>query len=289
MQEKWINTKCPICSGSGKVIFKEVHYDQTFKLEKCDECSMLYINPRIQNIEKAGYQDSVSDYVEKHLGEYKTKVFNEILDHMDPFRSNFTELLDVGSGIGYFLYLVSKRGYKTTGLELSPVMIDYAKEKYGIKLLSVDLRDKILLKSNSFDIVTSLDVFEHLLDPADVLKEIYRVLKPGGLIVLRYPNGLQTLLKCRLVAGLYKKNRRAMLCAGAGGHINFWDKKTTYKFLLENGFEILDLWVPKPEKYHTSLVNILKIVYGMAAKILYAVSGIHIGNSINVIARKKAE
>ena len=105
-------------------------------------------------------------------------------------------ILDVGCGDGTYAFVLSKLGAKVSGQDLGSKQIHSANERvYGNsnelkgKFICANAK-KLMFESNSFDAVFSADFFEHIdLDTKkQVISEIYRVLKPGGIIVIKTPN-----------------------------------------------------------------------------------------------------
>lgn len=101
------------------------------------------------------------------------------------------KILDDGCGDGALTYLIAQDGADMTGLDLSPDAINIAKQKIKRKKLNINFlcgnSFNLPFSENYFDAVISLEVIEHIIEPADFLKEIYRVLKPGGVVVLSTP------------------------------------------------------------------------------------------------------
>ena len=106
-------------------------------------------------------------------------------------------LLDLGCGTGANLPTVSDvvsgdggtPGGRVVALDYSPLALEFAQQHLGelpISLLRGDAT-RLPFASNSFDIVTMLDVLEHVENDAASVQEIFRVLKPGGAFVLSVP------------------------------------------------------------------------------------------------------
>ncbi|OGS06550.1 MAG: hypothetical protein A3J70_15775 [Elusimicrobia bacterium RIFCSPHIGHO2_02_FULL_61_10] len=109
------------------------------------------------------------------------------MDILSPLRIKKTDrVLDVGCGAGNMLEHVDAR---RTGIDLSETMIERARAKLGngveLKKMSADTLD---FPDNTFDKVMCSEVIEHVIDPSAVLKEIARVLKPGGIAAVSIPN-----------------------------------------------------------------------------------------------------
>lgn len=105
-------------------------------------------------------------------------------------------ILDVGCGDGTHAFVLSKLGATVSGQDLSISGIERAnKREYGEtnslkgKFVCADAT-KLMFESESFDAVFSSDFFEHisLNTKREIFAEIYRVLKPGGILVIKTPN-----------------------------------------------------------------------------------------------------
>lgn len=90
------------------------------------------------------------------------------------------DMLDVGCALGFFLQRAKQRGWRTVGLDISPWARRRAAQRFGLDVRA-DLRS---CTDESFDVVTAFQVLEHMPHPASALAEIYRCLRPGGLLVI---------------------------------------------------------------------------------------------------------
>ena len=102
-----------------------------------------------------------------------------------------SQILDVGTNIGTLPNLMSKADWKNVfGIDVTKNAIGFGKKKYPkiSKNLIAYNGEKIPFKNNSFDVVTSFDVIEHIPKPSKILDEIYRVLKPNGIFIFQTPN-----------------------------------------------------------------------------------------------------
>ena len=105
-------------------------------------------------------------------------------------KPNKGRLLDVGCGVGTISLELQKRGFDVYGLDFSSVAIEKAREK-GINAMKCDVdKDGIPFEDNCFDVVWAGDVVEHVFDPVFLLKEMSRVLKPTGKVLITTPNDM---------------------------------------------------------------------------------------------------
>ncbi|MBI3556693.1 MAG: class I SAM-dependent methyltransferase [Deltaproteobacteria bacterium] len=105
-------------------------------------------------------------------------------------------LLDLGCGTGKFLGQLAHGGYSgLTGCDGH----DFA-GRAGFDFVKADLNGKLPFASNQFGVITAIEVIEHLENPRHLLREMFRVLKPGGLAIVTTPNNesLTSLLSLNL-------------------------------------------------------------------------------------------
>ncbi len=95
-------------------------------------------------------------------------------------------VLEVGSAHGAYVALLGWAGYDAVGTELSPGAALFAKETFGIRVLTGTVESQTF-EAGSFDIIVLNDVIEHLPDPVSTLTHCARLLSTNGLFVIQTP------------------------------------------------------------------------------------------------------
>lgn len=98
------------------------------------------------------------------------------------------EILEIGSGTGTLLHRLRERGHRAQGVELRQAFIDQAHAWYGMIPIAPVSGVELPFSDRAFDVVMSFDVFEHIRDSDAHLREVTRVLRPGGSYLMQTPN-----------------------------------------------------------------------------------------------------
>lgn len=99
--------------------------------------------------------------------------------------------LDFGAGIGSGSILFARNGFETTLADISSTLLEFSRwrlDRRGLRAQLIDLKTAFL-PSNAFDIITAMDVFEHLVDPVATVEQLARALKQGGFLFGRFDAG----------------------------------------------------------------------------------------------------
>ena len=163
--------------------------------------------------------------------------------HGDP--NSFTPLagktaLDVGCGAGLLCEPLARLGAQVTGVDAAPENIGAAHAHAEALGLTIDYRAgefETEVKGRIFDLVTSMEVIEHVTDPATFVSGLAAALAPGGLMILSTPNRtpLSRLAMITLGEGL------GMIPRGTHDHDKFITPDELTALLADAGMEVADL------------------------------------------------
>jgi 2-polyprenyl-3-methyl-5-hydroxy-6-metoxy-1,4-benzoquinol methylase len=177
---------CPLCESPERT---PIHREGSFQMVKCTSCQFIYLNPRPTN-------EALHEFYQRYLPEEERSieswqkmmgpVFKRAAHLLKRFRGT-GRLIDVGTGFGFFLSEMKKRGWEVTGVEISQRGMNYARDRLAVNVYPGPL-EKAGFPEEHFDAVTAFYVIEHLPNPIPFLKECHRILKTGGLLLLRYPH-----------------------------------------------------------------------------------------------------
>ncbi len=156
------------------------------------------------------------------------------------------KVLDVGCGLGFLLSGIDDK-WEKHGVEISEFGANYAK-KYGKVLCGV--LQAAEYESDSFDVVLIYHVIEHMKNPISELKEIKRILKPGGKLILGTPD-----FNCGL-AKRFKYNFRLLKDLT---HISLFDTFGLYRLLTDLFFEVEKASYPFFDTEYFTKENLLRL------------------------------
>ncbi|MCH2108440.1 MAG: methyltransferase domain-containing protein [Polyangiaceae bacterium] len=145
------------------------------------------------------YYDEFSKGYEKRRGDKIRKGYHDLLDHLEAsFVERYgkgKEVLEVGCGTGLVLQRIAQFASRAQGIDLSPGMLEKAKER-GLDVVEGSAT-RLPFPDNSFDVTCSFKVLAHIPEIDLALSEMARVTRPGGTILAEFynPKSLRGLLR----------------------------------------------------------------------------------------------
>ena len=254
---------CPVCGTSGETLYENLR-DQlfgapgTWTLSQCPTCGLIWLNPQpLESEILKAYQTYYTHdhahgislrkqlmrdvFLSWHYGyprQMTGGLLKALLTMLDPTVWPWAHgqvmylhpvkngrLLDIGCGSGEFLERMQGRGWTVEGTELDPAAVETAREK-GLNVRQGTLHEQ-QYPDNYFDAITMSHVIEHVYDPLGEMRECYRILKPGGKLVMVTPNNKS------LVHRLFRQSWRGLEIPR---HIQIFNIPAMRKLGVEAGF-----------------------------------------------------
>jgi SAM-dependent methyltransferase len=178
---------CHLC-GSEKLVI----IDSESNIYKCIICGYVFDNPRPSANEIEAYYSRPSKYDSwLEMESERAALWNRRLKKITRHSKKGT-ILDIGTGIGQFLWLAKDCFTKCYGTEVSESAVDIAREKYNLDVVRASI-EEIDYKGIVFDNITLFHVLEHVPNPLKVIAKCYDLLDDGGVLFIAVPNELFSL------------------------------------------------------------------------------------------------
>lgn len=149
------------------------------------------------------------------------------------------KVLDLGCGDGFLMQELRKNNNTVVGIDIASKALEKA-QKRGLNVFDLDLNTNWSKgMEEHFDSIVAGEIIEHIFDTDLFLKNIYKVLKKNGTLILSTPNIASLARRIMLLLGI---NPHIEVTARAydAGHIRYFTFKSLKKLLEENGFKVIN-------------------------------------------------
>jgi SAM-dependent methyltransferase len=239
------SVRCAVCGADDAETVYEARYDrekdvdlvQKFRasgdellidrLVRCRRCGLQYVNPRLRgDLILSSYSEGEDPTYVSQLAA-RERTFDAALIEIERLAGRRGRLLDIGTAAGAFVAAAARRGWDAEGCEPNRWLGEWGARHYGIRIRQGSVFDHDYAPG-SFDVVTLWDVIEHTPDPRAVLERCRELLKPGGLLVVNYPD-----IGSWIARAL---GRRWLFLTSV--HLWYFDRTTVARLLQSVGFEV---------------------------------------------------
>ena len=241
MDSGWV--RCPVCDGE--------RADEVYDMRSitrpgqvpgvilaCSNCEMWY--KAIDGLSSLSdvYDDTYAadNIAAPYMAGAEARKFSrEILagidrEHLPPKPT----LLDIGSGLGILMDEAQRSGFQALGVDICRGLVKESRER-GLNVIEGAIED--FEYHDTFDVITLMDLIEHVEKPKRLLAKVRQLLRPDGELVIYTPNHDSSIVKL----GNYLARRGAFELAQeifASNHVSFFSQKTLARVLHECGFEL---------------------------------------------------
>jgi 2-polyprenyl-3-methyl-5-hydroxy-6-metoxy-1,4-benzoquinol methylase len=223
--------KCEVCGSS-----EHTRVPAPWEILRCSECGLTYAP-------QTGTEDSPDLYDESfakaskhptyifdgaHYAARATEVWSEHLARLRPYRET-GRILDIGCSLGFLLHQAQELGWEAHGVEVSEYAVKHAREKFGVRVVQGILEEDTY-PNGFFDAVICSHVMEHVPSPRTLLRQIRKILRPGGVALILVPTQF---------ASLTYRILGRVRGVGPPLHLYFFSRGTLSSLLGQEGFSVV--------------------------------------------------
>ena len=242
-------TSCDLC-GSKDFKFLFTNQDRIFDIDKkyniyeCKKCGLIFVHPQPNAKELSKhYPKTYYSLKAKEPRRLKVQIYQILFSKsnsllkliLSPLKHLLRstkvveggKFLDVGCGSGEFLLLMKKFKMDCYGVEPGKIDKEFVK-KHKLKIFNGTLKNA-KYKKNYFDVITLSWVFEHLTDPSETIKELARILKPRGLLIISVPQSRSL---------MYKLFKKCWVGLDTPRHLFIYSPETIKRYARKAGLKI---------------------------------------------------
>ncbi|MCB1175387.1 MAG: class I SAM-dependent methyltransferase [Leptospiraceae bacterium] len=229
---------CPVCQTPMQFLYRIERFVPALEILVCPACGLqrqARYPVELAGLYTADYYTGKAEYSyrdERSQLAYDRYVWRARLKQIARFQKPPSAFLDVGCSFGGFVASAREWGYQSAGLDISPYAVQYARSQ-GLDVRQGEVTAGIWPDSQ-FDIITLIEVIEHLPDPRAALSALARIAKPGALLVLQTANF----------------NGRQARRAGSSyhyylpGHFVYYSSSNLRRLLEQFDFQVIKIFYP---------------------------------------------
>jgi len=248
--------QCKICGAKESIFIGKPRIDKkltqinekNYAIVQCKNCKFYYINPDIDLTQEEWsrlYKDNyfgnanITDWQKKlHQSERSSRI-NLIKKYS---KINLDRFLDLGCGEGFVLKEALEHGFEPYGVDIAD-NLDDSLDRNEINFFNGNIFEA-KYPDNFFSAIYMDSVLEHVDKPISVLKELYRILKPKGIVFLIVPNedSLINDVKKLIYTLMFNKKKYGRIKPFVSPyHINGFNKISLEYAIKQSGFKIIEL------------------------------------------------
>jgi SAM-dependent methyltransferase len=223
---------CPMCSCPyTQIIVAKIVQGKIFRVMQC--CNMeclhgfLTPSPTLELLASIYGQDQLNDYLtDEATIQANCEFFSHLFEAYIPraFPQPGT-MLDIGAGIGTFVSVAKKFGWRAIGVEFNQQSVLWAAKRFGVQLQQGDFYQlEQYFAPRSVDLITFNHVFEHILDTVSFIPYVTNFLKPNGCILLSVPN---------ILSDDFRKQRALWSYLHVPAHISYFSRFSMDALILQ--------------------------------------------------------
>lgn len=199
------------------------------RLVKCRACGLVFVSPRVRASAIVDSYSAGDDPTFVSQAEARERTFGESVARIERLTGGPGRVFDIGTAGGSFLAAARARGWQVDGCEPNRWLAAWGRQHYGIDIRPGPLTDHELPKG-AYDVVTLWDVVEHLPQPSAILDRVKDLVKPGGYLILTFPDIGSPSAK---YLGRYWPFLSSV-------HLYYFSKRTMRQMLKTHGFEMVE-------------------------------------------------
>jgi len=223
------NPNCEMCGLPGVIFGNGVHINKPFRILSCPGCALIWTDPLLDQPppSEVHHEEYWAKDVYLSNSEAQKQRFRQqlraFLKASGRTQTHMLKVLEVGSGLGLFLDVCEEFGINAAGCDIDSDGVSYAnRARVRVRLGTLDN----FYGHDTFDAVFAFNLIEHLPHPKSFFEEAYRVLRPGGTLVLETPVCESLVHRVARLGNRVTAGRLNLYGLHPGGHIYKFSKKT---------------------------------------------------------------
>jgi SAM-dependent methyltransferase len=248
---EWEKVPCPFCGSAEFSIYERFGSELQYTYVLCRNCTLVYQSPRprydqhfIDSAYASYYQFSENLELNSQTSVQHSSVnmFQEEVQHLLKFDQRRTNVLDIGSAMGTFLFAAKPYYKKAIGLDVSEQMARFAEKSTGATIYIQQFND--FSYPEKFSLIHMSHVIEHVPNPVEWLHQAKSMLEDDGILVINVPNKYS--LAFRVQHLFYKTGLKPQFSstwtdpARVPDHLYEPNVKSMLMLFDSNGFEVLE-------------------------------------------------